>query len=239
MYPTKSDVIRVRLAQKNDEIDQHADTEQTSGTQPDDACTDLALIEAVNTQTTKEQAQQNCDPLILGSAEVNSTAAIIVVIIVVVIIVDDYRLIVSRIADFLNLAAAVCADNCLFRNWLTAVLAELGRTLNGLLHLGLVGLIATLLGLIRLLILGLIALGSLLILRLIALGSLLILRLISTLNRCALGRLVGLPCGLIRNALLRLSSLRSLGSLGINLSRRRIAPTLGIIAVSGLCQADS
>lgn len=226
MYPTKSDVIRVRLAQKNDEIDQHADTEQTSGTQPDDACTDLALIEAVNTQTTKEQAQQNCDPLILGSAEVNSTAAIIVVIIVVII--DDDRLIVSRIADFLNLAAAVCADNCLFRNWLTAVLAELGRTLNGLLHLGLVGLIATLLGLIRLLILGL-----------IALGSLLILRLISTLNRCALGRLVGLPCGLIRNALLRLSSLRSLGSLGINLSRRRIAPTLGIIAVSGLCQADS
>lgn len=222
MYPTKSDVIRVRLAQKNDEIDQHADAEQTSGTQPDDACTDLALIEAVNTQTTKEQAQQNCDPLILGSAEVNSTAAIIVVII------DDDRLIVSRIADFLNLAAAVCADNCLFRNWLTAVLAELGRTLNGLLHLGLVGLIATLLGLIRLLILGL-----------IALGSLLILRLISTLNRCALGRLVGLPCGLIRNALLRLSSLRSLGSLGINLSRRRIAPTLGIIAVSGLCQADS
>ena len=237
MYPTKSDVIRVRLAQKNDEIDQHADAEQTSGTQPDDACTDLALIEAVNTQTTKEQAQQNCDPLILGSAEVNSTAAIIVVIIVVII--DDDRLIVSRIADFLNLAAAVCADNCLFRNWLTAVLAELGRTLNGLLHLGLVGLIATLLGLIRLLILGLIALGSLLILGLIALGSLLILRLISTLNRCALGRLVGLPCGLIRNALLRLSSLRSLGSLGINLSRRRIAPTLGIIAVSGLCQADS
>ena len=229
MYPTKSDVIRVRLAQKNDEIDQHADTEQTSGTQPDDACTDLALIEAVNTQTTKEQAQQNCDPLILGSAEVNSTAAIIVVIIVVII--DDDRLIVSRIADFLNLAAAVCADNCLFRNWLTAVLAELSRALNGLLHLGLVGLIATLLGLIRLLILGLIALGSLLILRLIA-----------TLNRCALGRLVGLPCGLIRNALLRLSSLRSLGSLGslgINLSRRRIAPTLGIIAVSGLCQADS
>lgn len=226
MYPTKSDVIRVRLAQKNDEIDQHADAEQTSGTQPDDACTDLALIEAVNTQTTKEQAQQNCDPLILGSAEVNSTAAIIVVIIVVII--DDDRLIVSRIADFLNLAAAVCADNCLFRNWLTAVLAELGRTLNGLLHLGLVGLIATLLGLIRLLILGL-----------IALGSLLILRLISTLNRCALGRLVGLPCGLIRNALLRLSSLGSLGSLGINLSRRRIAPTLGIIAVSGLCQADS
>lgn len=226
MYPTKSDVIRVRLAQKNDEIDQHADTEQTSGTQPDDACTDLALIEAVNTQTTKEQAQQNCDPLILGSAEVNSTAAIIVVIIVVII--DDDRLIVSRIADFFNLAAAVCADNCLFRNWLTAVLAELGRTLNWLLHLGLVGLIATLLGLIRLLILGL-----------IALGSLLILRLISTLNRCALGRLVGLPCGLIRNALLRLSSLRSLGSLGINLSRRRIAPTLGIIAVSGLCQADS
>lgn len=226
MYPTKSDVIRVRLAQKNDEIDQHADTEQTSGTQPDDACTDLALIEAVNTQTTKEQAQQNCDPLILGSAEVNSTAAIIVVIIVVII--DDDRLIVSRIADFLNLAAAVCADNCLFRNWLTAVLAELCRALNGLLHLGLVGLIATLLGLIRLLILGL-----------IALGSLLILRLISTLNRCALGRLVGLPCGLIRNALLRLSSLRSLGSLGINLSRRRIAPTLGIIAVSGLCQADS
>ena len=222
MYPTKSDVIRVRLAQKNDEIDQHADTEQTSGTQPDDACTDLALIEAVNTQTTKEQAQQNCDPLILGSAEVNSTAAIIVVIIVVII--DDDRLIVSRIADFLNLAAAVCADNCLFRNWLTAVLAELCRALNGLLHLGLVGLIATLLGLIRLLIL------------LIALGSLLILRLISTLNRCALGRLVGLPCGLIRNALLRLSSL---GSLGINLSRRRIAPTLGIIAVSGLCQADS
>lgn len=227
MYPTKSDVIRVRLAQKNDEIDQHADTEQTSGAQPDDACTDLALIEAVNTQTTEEQAQQNCDPLILGSAEVNSTAAIIVVIIVVVII-DDDRLIVSRIADFLNLAAAVCADNCLFRNWLTAVLAELSRTLNGLLRLGLVGLIATLLGLIRLLILGL-----------IALGSLLILRLISTLNRCALGRLVGLPCGLIRNALLRLSSLRSLGSLGINLSRRRIAPTLGIIAVSGLCQADS
>lgn len=227
MYPTKSDVIRVRLAQKNDEIDQHADAEQTSGTQPDDACTDLALIEAVNTQTTKEQAQQNCDPLILGSAEVNSTAAIIVVIIVVVII-DDDRLIVSRIADFLNLAAAVCADNCLFRNWLTAVLAELCRALNGLLHLGLVGLIATLLGLIRLLILGL-----------IALGSLLILRLISTLNRCALGRLVGLPCGLIRNALLRLSSLRSLWSLGINLSRRRIAPTLGIIAVSGLCQADS
>lgn len=226
MYPTKSDVIRVRLAQKNDEIDQHADTEQTSGTQPDDACTDLALIEAVNTQTTEEQAQQNCDPLILGSAEVNSTAAIIVVIIVVII--DDDRLIVSRIADFLNLAAAVCADNCLFRNWLTAVLAELSRTLNGLLRLGLVGLIATLLGLIRLLILGL-----------IALGSLLILRLISTLNRCALGRLVGLPCGLIRNALLRLSSLRSLGSLGINLSRRRIAPTLGIIAVSGLCQADS
>lgn len=226
MYPTKSDVIRVRLAQKNDEIDQHADAEQTSGTQPDDACTDLALIEAVNTQTTKEQAQQNCDPLILGSAEVNSTAAIIVVIIVVII--DDDRLIVSRIADFLNLAAAVCADNCLFRNWLTAVLAELGRTLNGLLHLRLVGLIATLLGLIRLLILGL-----------IALGSLLILRLISTLNRCALGRLVGLPCGLIRNALLRLSSLRSLWSLGINLSRRRIAPTLGIIAVSGLCQADS
>ena len=234
MYPTKSDVIRVRLAQKNDEIDQHADTEQTSGTQPDDACTDLALIEAVNTQTTKEQAQQNCDPLILGSAEVNSTAAIIVVIIVVII--DDDRLIVSRIADFFNLAAAVCADNCLFRNWLTAVLAELGRTLNGLLRLGLVGLIAALLGLIRLLILGLIALGSLLILGLIALGSLLILRLISTLNRCALGRLVGLPCGLIRNALLRLSSLRSLG---INLSRRRIAPTLGIIAVSGLCQADS
>lgn len=226
MYPTKSDVIRVRLAQKNDEIDQHADAEQTSGTQPDDACTDLALIEAVNTQTTKEQAQQNCDPLILGSAEVNSTAAIIVVIIVVII--DDDRLIVSRIADFLNLAAAVCADNCLFRNWLTAVLAELSRTLNGLLHLGLVGLIATLLGLIRLLILGL-----------IALGSLLILRLISTLNRCTLGRLVGLPCGLIRNALLRLSSLRSLWSLGINLSRRRIAPTLGIIAVSGLCQADS
>ena len=226
MYPTKSDVIRVRLAQKNDEIDQHADAEQTSGTQPDDACTDLALIEAVNTQTTEEQAQQNCDPLILGSAEVNSTAAIIVVIIVVII--DDDRLIVSRIADFLNLAAAVCADNCLFRNWLTAVLAELGRTLNGLLRLGLVGLIAALLGLIRLLILGL-----------IALGSLLILRLISTLNRCALGRLVGLPCGLIRNALLRLSSLRSLGSLGINLSRRRIAPTLGIIAVSGLCQADS
>ncbi len=223
MYPTKSDVIRVRLAQKNDEINQHADAEQTSGTQPDDACTDLALIEAVNTQTTKEQAQQNCDPLILGSAEVNSTAAIIVVIIVVII--DDDRLIVSRIADFLNLAAAVCADNCLFRNWLTAVLAELSRTLNGLLHLRLVGLIATLLGLIRLLILGL-----------IALGSLLILRLISTLNRCALGRLVGLPCGLIRNALLRLSSLRSLG---INLSRRRIAPTLGIIAVSGLCQADS
>ena len=226
MYPTKSDVIRVRLAQKNDEIDQHADAEQTSGTQPDDACTDLALIEAVNTQTTKEQAQQNCDPLILGSAEVNSTAAIIVVIIVVII--DDDRLIVSRIADFLNLAAAVCADNCLFRNWLTAMLAELGRTLNGLLHLRLVGLIATLLGLIRLLILGL-----------IALGSLLILRLISTLNRCTLGRLVGLPCGLIRNALLRLSSLRSLWSLGINLSRRRIAPTLGIIAVSGLCQADS
>lgn len=226
MYPTKSDVIRVRLAQKNDEIDQHADAEQTSGTQPDDACTDLALIEAVNTQTTEEQAQQNCDPLILGSAEVNSTAAIIVVIIVVII--DDDRLIVSRIADFLNLAAAVCADNCLFRNWLTAVLAELSRALNGLLRLGLVGLIATLLGLIRLLILGL-----------IALGSLLILRLISTLNRCALGRLVGLPCGLIRNALLRLSSLRSLGSLGINFSRRRIAPTLGIIAVSGLCQADS
>ena len=226
MYPTKSDVIRVRLAQKNDEIDQHADAEQTSGTQPDDACTDLALIEAVNTQTTEEQAQQNCDPLILGSAEVNSATAIIVIIIVVII--DDDRLIVSRIADFLNLAAAVCADNCLFRNWLTAVLAELGRTLNGLLHLRLVGLIATLLGLIRLLILGL-----------IALGSLLILRLISTLNRCALGRLVGLPCGLIRNALLRLSSLRSLWSLGINLSRRRIAPTLGIIAVSGLCQADS
>ena len=226
MYPTKSDVIRVRLAQKNDEIDQHADTEQTSGAQPDDACTDLALIEAVNTQTTEEQAQQNCNPLILGSAEVNSTAAIIVVIIVVII--DDDRLIVSRIADFLNLAAAVCADNCLFRNWLTAVLAELSRALNGLLRLGLVGLIAALLGLIRLLILGL-----------IALGSLLILRLISTLNRCALGRLVGLPCGLIRNALLRLSSLRSLGSLGINLSRRRIAPTLGIIAVSGLCQADS
>lgn len=226
MYPTKSDVIRIGLAQENDEIDQHADAEQTSGTQPDDACTDLALIEAVNTQTTEEQAQQNCNPLILGSAEVNSTAAIIVVIIVVVI--DDDRLIVSRIADFLNLAAAVCADNCLFRNWLTAVLAELSRPLNGLLRLGLVGLIAALLGLIRLLILGL-----------IALGSLLILRLISTLNRCALGRLVGLPCGLIRNALLRLSSLRSLGSLGINLSRRRIAPTLGIIAVSGLCQADS
>lgn len=226
MYPTKSDVIRVRLAQKNDEIDQHADTEQTSGAQPDDACTDLALIEAVNTQTPEEQAQQNCDPLVLGSAEVNSTAAIIVVIIVVII--DDDRLIVSRIADFLNLAAAVCADNCLFRNWLTAVLAELSRPLNGLLRLGLVGLIAALLWLIRLLILGL-----------IALGSLLILRLISTLNRCALGRLVGLPCGLIRNALLRLSSLRSLGSLGINLSRRRIAPTLGIIAVSGLCQADS
>ena len=230
MYPTKSDVIRIGLAQKNDEIDQHADTEQTSGTQPDDACTDLALIEAVNTQTTEEQAQQNCDPLILGSAEVNSTAAIIVVsiVVIIVVIIDDDRLIVSRIADFLNLAAAVCADNCLFRNWLTAVLAELGRTLNGLLRLGLVGLIAALLGLIRLLILGL-----------IALGSLLILRLISTLNRCALGRLVGLPCGLIRNALLRLSSLRSLGSLGINLSRRRIAPTLGIIAVSGLCQADS
>ena len=222
MYPTKSDVIRIGLAQKNDEIDQHADAEQTSGTQPDDACTDLTLIEAVNTQTTEEQAQQNCNPLILGSAEVNSTAAIIVVII------DDDRLIVSRIADFLNLAAAVCADNCLFRNWLTAVLAELSRTLNGLLRLGLVRLIAALLGLIRLLILGL-----------IALGSLLILRLISTLNRCALGRLVGLPCGLIRNALLRLSSLRSLGSLRINLSRRRIAPTLGIIAVSGLCQADS
>ena len=226
MYPTKSDVIRIGLAQKNDEIDQHADAEQTSGTQPDEACTDLTLIEAVNTQTTEEQAQQNCDPLVLGSAEVNSTAAIIVVIIVVII--DDDRLIVSRIADFLNLAAAVCADNCLFRNWLTAVLAELGRALNGLLRLGLVGLIAALLRLIRLLILGL-----------IALGSLLILRLISTLNRCALGRLVGLPCGLIRNALLRLSSLRSLGSLGINLSRRRIAPTLGIIAVSGLCQADS
>ena len=221
MYPTKSDVIRIGLAQENDEIDQRADAEQTSSAQPEDTCTDLALIEAVNTQTTKEQTQQNCDPLILGSAEVNSATTIIVVIVVIVIIIDDDRLIVSRIADFLYLTAAVCADNCLLGNGLTAVLAELGRTLNGLLHLGLIGLI------------------RLLILWLIALRSLLILRLISALNRCALGSLVGLPCGLIRNALLRLSSLGSLGRLGINLSRRGIAPALGIIAVSGLCQADS
>lgn len=41
-----------------DDVDDHADTEQTAGQQPDDAGADLADVETVNTEESEKDCQQ-------------------------------------------------------------------------------------------------------------------------------------------------------------------------------------
>ncbi len=127
-----SDVIGIRLAKQNDEVDQRSDTEQTRGAKPKDTCADFSLVEAVNSQIAEEEAQQNGDPLVLLSAHGNSDN---IVVIVVIIIVDDDRLTCRlRALQLLNLTSAVGAHNRVLRNDLSAVLAELCRTVHRLLN---------------------------------------------------------------------------------------------------------
>ena len=239
-YFISSDIIRIRLAQQNDEIYQRADSAQTQREQPDKPGADLSLVEAVTAPAAKEEAQYHSDPLVLHSAHGNTGSGNVVVI---VVIVDDDRLTgSSRAFQLLNLTSAVSADNCVLRNDLSAVLAELCSAAHRL-H--------------RLLIL------RLHLLRLNRLRNCVLLIIYRLLNRALIRLRVALLSGLwlreygllpavvrrLRYSLLRRGSLlhrasllyRSSRLIRVNLSGSGIAPALSIIGGGsvGFCKADS
>ncbi len=239
-YFISSDIIGIRLAQQNDEIYQRADSAQTQREQPDKPGADLSLVEAVNAPAAKEEAQYHSDPLVLHSAHGNTGSGNIVVI---VVIVDDDRLTgSSRAFQLLNLTSTVSADNCVLRNDLSAVLAELCSAAHRL-H--------------RLLIL------RLHLLRLNRLRNCVLLIIYRLLNRALIRLRVALLSGLrlresgllpavvrrLRYSLLRRGSLlhrasllyRSSRLIRVNLSGSGIAPALSIIGGGsvGFCKADS
>ncbi len=239
-YFITSDIIGIRLAQQNDEIYQCSNAAQTQREQPDKPGADLSLVEAVNAPAAKEEAQYHSDPLVLHSAHGNTGSGNVVVI---VVIVDDDRLTgSSRAFQLLNLTSAVSADNCVLRNDLSAVLAELCSAAHRL-H--------------RLLIL------RLHLLRLNRLRNCVLLIIYRLLNRALIRLRVALLSGLrlresgllpavvrrLRYSLLRRGSLlhrasllyRSSRLIRVNLSGSGIAPALSIIGGGsvGFCKADS
>lgn len=239
-YFISSDIIGIRLAQQNDEIYQCANAAQTQREQPDKPGADLSLVEAVNAPAAKEEAQYHSDPLVLHSAHGNTGSGNIVVI---VVIVDDDRLTgSSRAFQLLDLTSAVSADNCVLRNDLSAVLAELCSAAHRP-H--------------RLLIL------RLDLLRLNRLRNCVLLIIYRLLNRALIRLRVALLSGLrlresgllpavvrrLRYSLLRRGSLlhrasllyRSSRLIRVNLSGSGIAPALSIIGGGsvGFCKADS
>lgn len=241
-YFITSDIIGIRLAQQNDEIYQRADSAQTQREQPDKPGADLSLVEAVNAPAAKEEAQYHSDPLVLHSAHGNTGSGNVVIVIVVVIVDDDRLTGSSRAFQLLDLTSAVSADNCVLRNDLSAVLAELCSAAHRL-H--------------RLLIL------RLHLLRLNRLRNCVLLIIYRLLNRALIWLRVALLSGLrlresgllpavvrrLRYSLLRRGSLLHNASLlnsssrliRVNLSGSGIAPALSIIGGGsvGFCKADS
>ena len=132
-----SDVVRIRLAQQNNEVDKRAYTAQTKCEQPEKPGADLALVEAVNAPAAEEETEDNSHPLVLHSANGNSRGNYRGGnIIVVIIVVYDDRLTGSGScsSQFLHLTSAVGAENSVLGYYLTAVLAELRRAVYRLLY---------------------------------------------------------------------------------------------------------
>ena len=64
-------VISVGLEDKTKEVNYPTNTEESTGEEVDDTHTDLAFVELVSTDTTKEEPKEKCNPLVLGSANVS------------------------------------------------------------------------------------------------------------------------------------------------------------------------
>lgn len=126
-YKVSPDIVGIRLAENEDQINKIAYPEQPESKHPDKTRTDLSLVETMYSEPAKEQAQEKRYPLVLRTSQRNS-ADIVVDVVIVIAVVDDYRLTALCAAELLDLPAAVGAYNGICRDNLSAMLAEFCRT---------------------------------------------------------------------------------------------------------------
>lgn|GEM_PF-4733075 len=112
----KSYVIRIRLQQERDQVDQTTDPKQPRSQEVQDPHADLALIEFMTAHNTKEQAKQNGYPFIFFSASTNNyrIGDRVCVRVCICIVDDNVRLIVRRI-DLLGACLLVAGLRRLLR----------------------------------------------------------------------------------------------------------------------------
>lgn len=123
------DIIGIGLEQQCDAVNQAADTEEAEGEEVQDAHADFALVELMGTECAEEEAEQECDPLVLGAQSDNGDIVDIVVGIRIGICVVDHDAGLLGVLQFLDLTAAVGAQYSGGIDLLAAVLAELGGLL--------------------------------------------------------------------------------------------------------------
>lgn len=110
-----------RLKKCDDQINQPSDSKEAKGEQVEDAHTDFPLVKFVNAEKAEEQAEKECNPLVFGAA-IPADLIYVGICVVVGVIDDDLRLLLFQLCDLLP---TLGADDTLFVDWLSAVLAEL------------------------------------------------------------------------------------------------------------------
>ncbi len=120
-------IIRIGLKEKYECVDNPTDTENAAREEIENSHANAAFIEFMCTNATKEEAEEESYPLILGTDAQHCSIQIVVIVYIGVSvgIVDDY-IGLFGLFIILNLTTAMGTDYCGLRYLCTAMLAELG-----------------------------------------------------------------------------------------------------------------
>ena len=118
-------IIRIRLAQKNNTVNKPADAKQTKRKQIENAFACFSLIEFVRAQITKEETQEKCDPFVFDTNSKYCGIYICISVCVGVSVINHNAGLLSMF-DFFYLTAAVRTNNSCCRDFCTAMLTKLG-----------------------------------------------------------------------------------------------------------------
>jgi hypothetical protein len=118
-------IIGIRLAQKNNAVNEPADPKQTKCEQIENASACFSFVEFVGAQITKEETQEKCDPFVFNTNSKHCGIYVCISVCVVVSVIN-YNAGLLCVFDFFYLTAAVCTNNSCCRDFCTAVLTKLG-----------------------------------------------------------------------------------------------------------------